>query len=422
MQRLKVNLGIKVSSVLPNYITLLCGIILITFVTEKMYLEYLIPFCSLNYFLIIKRGKIQGSVGKKMFILFGIFIAIQFAGLLKNVTVYSVKNILTSGSVFLIIYTILSGKFKIQKEYIKIYYFMACIVLFFLSKIETNSKNTLAGCAIFLYLLLIVLMEWNKSEERKRTKQKGCRMELIVMIGMLPAIIFSLVYSSRTALFTGIFIILLYFAFYLFDLNARTYQRVFGPMLFFIIAGLVIYINAKNYSWYDSINTISLKYFGKNIDSSRSYLWRTSLAELKGLNLILGMGTGITPFIKRYANSSFHNSFIQTLMQNGVVGLLCLIVIFWILWKHIVQITDRSLRALLMAAFFAVVAYNCMECCLLQNKFFLGMIQWMILSLGICYAETYKYKYQEDEIFLFKEKPVFLEKGLNCNESGKMVY
>ena len=53
MQRLKVNLGIKVSSVLPNYITLLCGIILITFVTEKMYLEYLIPFCSLNYFLII---------------------------------------------------------------------------------------------------------------------------------------------------------------------------------------------------------------------------------------------------------------------------------------------------------------------------------------------------------------------------------
>ena len=135
MQRLKVNLGIKVSSVLPNYITLLCGIILITFVTEKMYLEYLIPFCSLNYFLIIKRGKIQGSVGKKMFILFGIFIAIQFAGLLKNVTVYSVKNILTSGSVFLIIYTILSGKFKIQKEYIKIYYFMACIVLFFLSKI-----------------------------------------------------------------------------------------------------------------------------------------------------------------------------------------------------------------------------------------------------------------------------------------------
>ena len=47
------------------------------------------------------------------------------------------------------------------------------------------------------------------------------------------------------------------------------------------------------------------------------------------------------------------------------------------------KIKERSLRALFVSAFVAVIAYNCMECCLLQNKTFLGMMQWMVLALGV---------------------------------------
>lgn len=388
MYKLNGDLKVRIRSILPNYITLLCGIILITTISGKIYLEYLIPLFALFYFLIVKRGTVQGSAGKDIFILFGTFITIQAAGLLQNITIYSIKNILTSASVFVIVYTILAGEVLVQPGYIKIFYIVICIALTGLSGVDAGSKNAIAGNAVFLYLLLIVLLAGNEYTSKKRRRKKAGFRLYSVVIGMLPGVVFSFLYSARTALLVSIALILFYFIFYYINLKTRTYWKLFSVMVVFIVVGLSFYINIKSFSWYLELNELSLQYFGKNIDSSRSYLWQTSLAELKGLDWIWGLGTGITPFIPRYFNSSFHNSFIQTLMQNGIIALLCLIFIFWILWKHIVQIKERRLRALFMSAFIAVVAYNCMECCLLQNKSFLGMIQWIILSLGVYYANT----------------------------------
>ena len=394
MLRMNNGLKVKTNSILPNYITLLCSIILITIITGKLYLEYLIPFIAFFCFLVKEKGVIRGCTGKNIFLLFGIFIAIQVMGLIKNLTIFSLKNIMTSGCMFLIIYTVLNGKVGIQKGYIKIYYVIACAAMFLLSKAEIITQNTTAGGMTFLSLLLIILM----SEERYPSGKKGkgkYKTAVRLVVGMIPAIVFSFAVSARTALFVNLFLIVFYFLFSFFDFRARTYRNMFCIMVVAIIAGLVFYINIRNYSWYTALNAFSYQYFGKNIDSSRSYLWRTSLAELHGSDWIWGLGTGIRPFIPRYANSSFHNSFIQTLMQNGAVGLMCLIFIFGVIWNALAQIRERSTRALFMSAFIAVVAYNCMECCLLQNKAFLGMIQWIILAIGVRYAAAYEQENQK---------------------------
>ena len=266
--------------------------------------------------------------------------------------------------------------------------------MFLLSKAEIITQNTTAGGMTFLSLLLIILMSEGRYPSGKKGKGKY-KTAVWLVVGMIPAIVFSFAVSARTALFVNLFLIVFYFLFSFFDFRARTYRNMFCIMVVAIIAGLVFYINIRNYSWYTALNAFSYQYFGKNIDSSRSYLWRTSLAELHGSDWIWGLGTGIRPFIPRYANSSFHNSFIQTLMQNGAVGLMCLIFIFGVIWNALAQIRERSTRALFMSAFIAVVAYNCMECCLLQNKAFLGMIQWIILAIGVRYAAAYEQENQK---------------------------
>lgn len=239
---------------------------------------------------------------------------------------------------------------------------------------------------VFLFLLLTLILHERYLRNHQNKRGLGIMTAIRFSICMMPAVIFSFLCASRTALFVSILLVVLFCLFYFFDFKPSTYKKLFTVMLIFIVLGLTLYINAKDYKWYESLNVISQQYFGKNIDSSRSYLWQTSLAQLKGTDWIWGLGTGIKPFIPRYANSSFHNSFIQTLMQNGVIGLSCVVFIFWIIWTNIVKIEVRPLRALFMSAFVAVVLYNCMECCLLQNKSFLGMIQWSILSLGVYYA------------------------------------
>lgn len=386
MYKLNCNLKVKIRSILPNYITLLCGMILITTISGKIYLEYLIPLFALFYFFVVKRGMIQGPVSKDIFVMFVSFIVLQCIGLLKNVTFYSVKNIITSSCVLFLVAAILRGSNRAQAFYIKIYYVIACISIPFLSRMQMTSKNTITGCMVFLFLLLTLILHERYLRNHQNKRGLGIMTAIRFSICMMPAVIFSFLCASRTALFVSILLVVLFCLFYFFDFKPSTYKKLFTVMLIFIVLGLTLYINAKDYKWYESLNVISQQYFGKNIDSSRSYLWQTSLAQLKGTDWIWGLGTGIKPFIPRYANSSFHNSFIQTLMQNGVIGLSCVVFIFWIIWTNIVKIEVRPLRALFMSAFVAVVLYNCMECCLLQNKSFLGMIQWSILSLGVYYA------------------------------------
>lgn len=387
MYKLRVNLKIDRNSIIPGYLTILCGIILITIITDFIYFEYLIPVCSMIFFACGDKGKIKGKEGKKIFMGMLLFAAIQVIGLFGNFTIYSIKNILTTCATFLLIYTLAFGKISVQKYYIKFYYFMACLVciaMIFIRNSAVEGGNTVAGYFTFYFLMLTAMLA-DRGSLKGGASSKTRNYKTVIVLGcsILPPVIFSFLYAARTALIVSIFVLMFYFIFYIFNFEEKVYRRLFFVMLFFIVVALIVYIYATSFDWYDSVNALSVKYFGKNIDSSRSFLWRTSLRELRGFHWITGLGTGITPSLARYAGSSFHNSFIQTLMQNGILGLSSLIFVFWILWKNIVKIKERSLRALFMSAFVAVIAYNCMECCLLQNKTFLGMMQWMVLALGV---------------------------------------
>lgn len=125
-----------------------------------------------------------------------------------------------------------------------------------------------------------------------------------------------------------------------------------------------------------------MEVFGKNLDSSRPYLWSSELSRLKN-DFFVGLGTGVLPQLERYAVSSFHNTYIQLLMQNGLIGLICLLVYLNVLWKTIASYIDAKLGKLLLAVLVGILIYNCFEVTLLSNKIFVGIVQWYGLVVGI---------------------------------------
>ena len=130
--------------------------------------------------------------------------------------------------------------------------------------------------------------------------------------------------------------------------------------------------------------------FGKNIDSSRSYLWNESLKILSDWQYLLGMGTGKLPEVERYKSSSFHNSYLQLLMQNGLLGLMVLMMLFRKLWNLVIRTQIDDIVYFAISIFIAIIIYNCFETTLFQNKTFLGITEWV--ALGICYQCIIRYR------------------------------
>lgn len=373
----------KITINIEMVLFIIYGIIAMIIFMGKDYLQNAIPLLLGVCFFYVKKYKFPLRI-RRVILSFILLIIIQIFGLFLNLTLYSIRTIFISCTILLFIYILLCYK-KSNNINFKFYYISTiifCILILF-SSIKIYGTNSIGGYLIFYFLNISVFIFINNDNITEE------RTIFLVMIGILFSIICTVLLSARTAMISGILFILFYIILYKFS-------KLINKKLFFIIVGSIfiityIYINAKNYSWYTSLNFYSIKYFGKNIDSGRSYLWINSLGELKNIkSWLFGLGTGITPHLERYMGSSFHNSFIQMLMQNGMVGLFCIVLIFYNIWNNIILISSIRLKALFASVLFIILIYNCMETTLLQNKAILGILQWNLLTMGLICSRRIK--------------------------------
>lgn len=84
-------------------------------------------------------------------------------------------------------------------------------------------------------------------------------------------------------------------------------------------------------------------------------------------------------------------------MQNGLIGLGCLLVYLNNLWKIITCYIDTRLGKLLLAVLVGMLIYNCFEVTLISNKIFVGMVQWYGLVLGIRILRNRQYNERNEE-------------------------
>lgn len=312
-----------------------------------------------------------------------LLLIVQCAGLFIHFNNYSLTTIIMTALIFIYIsFAVVIDYSKLNIKTYKIFYY----ILIFSSLIDLYinkgkylvnyfiGANTLGGALVFLTIINILL---NKND-RIVNKKFSFRIEYLSIFLITPLLMFT---KARTALFT----LVLFILFYIFISKAKLKRRnaivFFWIIIVTSIAGVYFYSQAITYSFYGELNEISVQLFGKNIDSSRPWLWRESLNILDN-QWLFGMGTGIVADDVIYFEGSFHNQFLQLLMQNGIVGLSLLYMLLFILWKQMARYLNNQSVCLGAAALLTIIIYNYFETTLLQNKLALGIIQWQLIAIG----------------------------------------
>ena len=391
----------------PNYLTILFLLIFIRLITFNysfsVIFEYAIWLLNMSYFIL---RYYKNSYCSKVFYLFIILALVQIIGVFFNPTLYSMKNVISTLFVAFLVESVFNVQ-VIQYKYIKYMYYITSLSLVTLAHNTDAAMNTIPGCMVFISLTMIIFerMYYTKSKRNiSRCKYQSKRNILrckylkkflflsIPIIDTLAYIIIpvyiAMALHSRTALFM-IPIFMIVYLFFCFMSKRKRRLWIYDLLCVALLLVIIFYINIESFWWYPQINAISNKYFNKNVNSSRPLIWLNGIEGMDFLQVIIGRGTGTLPTLENYIGNSFHSSYIQLFVQNGIIGIVVLFLILRYFWRYIsYRIKNPNLK-LFSSFFVCIMIYNLFECTLLQNKTFLGNIQWVTISLGVVYAKNF---------------------------------
>lgn len=346
-----------------------------------MYIALMVSTMALVYYTFGQGYKIFKGIN----IAFGCMICICLLGLFWNFTEISIRNLVSLIAVMVVINLLcIVSASQYNTSYI-IYISLLLEVIFAIG--PSSESNTKSGLVVFISMCAIMQII-SKKQLVNNSMIKKCYYNFLGTLTLGLAVYISLRERARTALLVAVVIVCTYFILKCMKMKNCHTKREFYTIVLIGVIAIFVYIYITTFEWYDSINYYSVAWFGKNIDSSRPGIWKDGLESL-GNRILCGLGTGIQPKdLGIRVFESFHNSFIQLLVQNGLVALFCLIYVlseFWVVMRA--RIEDSQVK-FIIACFIGILVYNCFETTLLSNKLTLGLSQWVILAMGYAKAKT----------------------------------
>ena len=360
--------------------------IFFNFVNINIYFEYL-AYGTILLFPVLNNTIFSKRNAKIIIKIYFLLLGLQIIGLFQICTIFSLKNIISALVVFIFILILFNYKLKINLEFCMTLYYAIAFVLLIMTYDEVWLKNTIPAVFLFISCSIVIINLFYF----KKTYNKIYILNILLPI--LLSTYISYLHHSRTALLT-LFIIFISF------LIVRKWggKGINLYYLFYVLVGVILfmtyfYIHIKEFYFYNFFDVISYDLFGKFLDSSRPFLWSESLKILNDWQYLFGAGTGKLPEIERFKNGSFHNTYLQLFIQNGILGLFVLSILFRKLWNLIISTQIDDIVCASISIFIGIIIYNCYETTLLQNKTFLGLIEWLTLGIGYQYAVLYKNTY-----------------------------
>ena len=234
------------------------------------------------------------------------------------------------------------------------------------------NPNTLGG--ILFCLLFFPITEYLTT--RNKNSRTLWLLIIIVGIGVILATKARSVWLAIVASFVT----------YLFWKFIIKKQSLFWGWLFsvFCIIGLFVYgysaLFNHNQSYY--YNSIIKEYTGGNLFSGRQILW-SQLIEVIGEKPWLGYGSGALPNEVIQIPLSAHNLFLQIALQVGITGLFSFLLLLGSIWYVFWVGRTNQLVRLSGAFFIGILVHQTFEVSLTQNALSIGLMQWLILAIGI---------------------------------------
>lgn len=162
----------------------------------------------------------------------------------------------------------------------------------------------------------------------------------------------------------------------------------FIRILFFLLlimaflSFIFIYPNIPQYSFFVPLENWMLTHTGKSIMSGRNDIWIPLTAMVEQQPYFgYGMNTVATDLIGH--DKSAHNLYLNTLMQIGYVGFSVLIIILFTIWMRLTSVKDDFFVRLSGAYMIAILVHQNFEITLFQNQLSIGILQWLIIAIGL---------------------------------------
>lgn len=178
--------------------------------------------------------------------------------------------------------------------------------------------------------------------------------------------------------------------------------RLFSKLFFLIVSGnfafLLIYVLLSKSNLANTINNLSYKYTQKVFFSGREDIWG-GVINYGMTSPFFGHKVGIQ--IKEYLPSlpynHTHNQFLQIFVESGFLGLFFFLLLLYFIWKTYLKNLESHYVHWSACFFLGLLVYQNIEISLFFNMMSIGLIQWLIISIGVSKSVNHEDFYQENQ-------------------------
>ncbi|WP_139315281.1 O-antigen ligase family protein [Mongoliimonas terrestris] len=239
-----------------------------------------------------------------------------------------------------------------------------------------DAKNAVSGVLIHMTFMWLIL------RRGCGTPKLGFLLELSTYCFLLAMCIL-VSHRSFIAITTLCILTTLAFRMGIFRANKKLFVLVFVALMFYNWFLVYFLANIQTSSLFTYVNDLSDHYFGRRFTSGREELWFFILYALRDkMWLGLGSGTLASDFIN--TDLSAHNSFLQVMLQMGLVGVALVVSSLVIVGFRVISTPHWALPALGVGYIVVVVLHSSFEVVLTQNNFPIAVLIWF--NLGMLYG------------------------------------
>lgn len=317
-----------------------------------------------------------------MYLFMSFIVLIYTAGILNYM---SVESIITTIKISLLfIFCIVSSRFNYENyNYIKVLKFGLYLYLLIfgfeilkygntINIIGTNTAS-LAFIICIYFCLLIYL----------KTKTKR---SLIFVILFFTFIIIN---RARTSILVTAFSVIVYFCWGIITKKKFVYRLFIILLILMVFVFIYLYTYSEDIEFFNILNEFSRKYFNKNFHSGRNIIWKNSFVFINE-KPFLGYGSGIVPDdIFDNSGNSTHSFYIQVLLQVGWLGMMFWCLLFYSIWDMFWHTRMNKATRLSASFFVGILIQNMFELTFYSNKISIGIMQWLVVAIGISRAGRY---------------------------------
>lgn len=254
---------------------------------------------------------------------------------------------------------------------------IACLLYWFVSGRVTNYYQAFYGHANGFAVVVIAAVSVTLIDS------KGCLRPRHWFVLLISAVLLAFTNSRSAILTVGTLIIVTLWLCMRKGRDSRKKAHiVFALVVVAAFAFSVVYPSLPGTNLGHQLQMLSREYLNKNFFSGREVVWKAVLEALSGSELV-GLGLQMTPSMIYDTGFSCHNMYLQTVLQSGIVGLVLLLLLFWVVLSRLCD--GGGFECCVGAALLvAMMVHETLEVCLTQNNFSYGLYIWAIL--GICLA------------------------------------